>query len=890
MIITNLRCEYIMNPIGLDVSKPRLSWVLKSEDRCQSQTAYQVLVASTEGLLDMDEGDLWDSGKVFESSSNQIEYGGLELGAWMKCWWKVRIWDGQRIDIGWSQKAYWEMGPMCNEDWTAKWIGVEPELLHIDINAPQLVGLPSPYLRHEFRVDKAIVSARIYATALGVYELYLNGERVGSEELTPGWTDYNKRIQYQTYDVTSQLVNGGNVIGGILGDGWYTGNIAIAGRKQYGDYPLMLLAQMRIQYTDGEIEYITSNGSWKWASGPIRYSDMQTGEYYDSCMELGDWCNSSFNAEKWLYVNEYNRAYDALCAQIGPCVRVMKELKPVNISIYGNAFIFDMGQNMVGRVVLKVKGEAGTKITLRFGEMLNKDGSLYIENLRTAAQTDIYILKGLGEEYFEPHFTFHGFRYVELVGFPGIPDFETITGRVMYSALDETMEFECSNEMINKLNSNIQWGQRGNFLSIPTDCPQRDERMGWTGDGQIFARTACFNMNSAGFFTKWMKDVTDAQKADGSFTDVAPYVRTADGEGLVGSGNAAWGDAGIIVPWTLYLCYSDTRILEENYAAMCRYIEYMKQNSTNLIRPDVGYGDWLSIEADTPKDLMSTAYFAYSTMLMSKIANILGKTQDVQQFMKLFNEIKSAFNREFVLEDAIIKGGTQTCYLLALRMELLDEDKKYLAAQNLIKSIEEKDWHLSTGFVGVSYLLPVLSDFGFNDVAYRLLLNETYPSWLYSIKNGATTIWERWNSYTIEDGFGDIGMNSFNHYSLGSVGEWLYRYAAGINVDAESPGYRHIIIRPHPGGNMRFIKVKYNTIVGDIVCKWEIEKEAFILNVEIPANTTATLYLPHDRKSQITEGGTDISKKSEIRFSGNENGRAVVDIGSGRYEFRCNFV
>ena len=440
---------------------------------------------------------------------------------------------------------------------------------------------------------------------------------------------------------------------------------------------------------------------------------------------------------------------------------------------------------MVGWVRLKVEGEAGTEVTLRHAEALNPDGTVYTTNLRSARQADTYILKGEGEEVYEPRFTFHGFRYVEVTGYPGEPPLGAITGRVVHSATPPAGSFECSSPMVNKLQENIVWGQRGNFLSVPTDCPQRDERLGWTGDAQVFVRTAAFNMDVAAFFEKWMVDVQDAQSPEGAFPDVAPLLR---GSGLIDLrwGAPAWGDAGVIVPWTIYRTYDDTRIVERHYSAMARWMEYLYEANPDLIRKNRmgnNYGDWLSPKGDlTPKDLLATAYWAYDAKLMAEMAGATGRSDDAREYRDLNENIRAAFEETYVSPDGRIKGDTQTGYLLALHMDLLPEELRSAAAEHLVRTIEREDWHLTTGFAGVGYLCPVLTEAGYTDVAYRLLENETYPSWGYTVKNGATTIWERWDGWTEENGFQSPNMNSFNHYSLGSVGEWLYRYVAGIDL------------------------------------------------------------------------------------------------------------
>ncbi|MGQ7889103.1 family 78 glycoside hydrolase catalytic domain [Paenibacillus sp. WC2504] len=737
-----------------------------------------------------------------------------------------------------------------------------------------------PQLRKAFTITKPVKKATVYATALGLYELSMNGHRVGEDHLAPGFTDYNQFVQYQAYDVTGMLESGHNALGALLGDGWYSGHVAMAGENIYGDKPEMLL-QMNVEYQDGTKDEIVSDSSWKiYTSGPIIASDLLMGETYDARNETKSWDKPAYDDTNWIEAQSVNDYKGKLTAQVGPSVQATQELTPKAITQpTPGVYIFDLGQNMVGWARLKATGALGSKVQMRFGEMLNDDGSLYTANLRTAKQTDVYTLKGEGLEVYEPHFTFHGFRYVEITGYPGVPTLDSITGVVVHSNLEPSATFETSNSMVNQIYSNIVWGQRGNFLSIPTDCPQRDERMGWTGDAQIFSRTASYNMNTMTFFEKYMRDVVSGQNANGAFPDVAPHVS------IFGEGNNAWGDVGVIVPWTVYLTYNDKRIIEDNYAAMVKWIDYLKTNSNSLIRPDSGFGDWLNIEDETPKDVLNTAYFAYSTMLMSKMAKVIGNEVDAQKYDSLFNDIKTAFNQAFVDKDGHIKGNTQTGYVLALQMNLLPEDKQPLSAKYLVDLIKGRDYHLSTGFVGVGYLLPVLTKAGYSDVAYHLLTNDTFPSWGYEIKNGATTIWERWNSYTKEGGFGDVGMNSFNHYSLGSVGEWMFRYAAGIEADPDQPGFKHTIIQPTVGGEFQHVNAEYDSFYGKITSGWKVDGNNFSLDVTIPANTTATVYVPTNDQHTVKEGGKSIEEVAGIRYVKMDNGKAVYEVGSGSYSF-----
>ena len=889
-----LRCEYRTNPLGIDEGVPRLSWALESEGRSQAQSAYRVLVARSEEDLEAEENLLWDSGRVESNRSVGVEYEGETLRSGSRCVWKVRVWDGEGNPSPYSGPAVFEIGLLKGSDWEGAWISLgegPPQ----DVDPPtgdeyDDVGTalaPSPYLRKEFRLEKPVSRARLYATALGVYEPYVNGERVGEDVLAPGWTDYRKRVQYQTYDVTGLLEEGRNVLGAVLGDGWYAGFVGFDPKHRgahYGPRP-HLLAQLQVEYEDGTMQSIVSDGSWKSSTGPILYSDLLVGESYDARQEMAGWHEPGFDDSDWYPAGVEEIQSPPLVAQPDEGVRVIEEVAAEAVAEpESGVYVFDMGQNMVGWVRLKVEGEAGTEVTLRHAEALNPDGTIYTTNLRFARATDRYVLRGGGEEVYEPRFTFHGFRYVEVTGYPGEPPLEAITGRVVHSATPPTGSFECSSPMVNKLQSNIVWGQRGNFLSIPTDCPQRDERLGWTGDAQIFVGTASFNMDVAAFFTKWMADVEDAQSPEGAFPDVAPLLpMTLD----LSRGAPAWGDAGIIVPWTIYRFYGDTRIVEKHYGAMTRWMDYLHKANPELLRNNKlgnNYGDWLSPFGDaTPKDLLATAYWAYDAKLIAEMACATGRDGDGAAYEELFENIKNAFNAAYVDPEGRVKGDTQTGYLLALHMDLLPEELRAAAAEHLIEAIEREDWHLSTGFAGVGYLCPVLTEAGYPDVAYRLLENETYPSWGYTIRNRATTIWERWDGWTEEKGFQSPNMNSFNHYSLGSVGEWLYRYVGGI--DADTAGFGRILIRPRPGGSLTHARAEYDSVRGKIVSAWSIEGDQFTLGVTIPPNTTATVHVPVESGLGISESDNPLEQAEGVKILRMEEREVVLAVGSGHYEF-----
>jgi alpha-L-rhamnosidase len=882
--VRELRCEYRVDPLGIDIVKPRLSWIIESNQRSQVQSACQILVADSEEKLKRNQGDLWDSGKIESGQSNQVVYEGETLKSRMRCYWKVRVWDKEDKVSPWSKPAMWTVGLLRPRDWQAKWIGYDKELQGSGNNKKSdpnaLVLPPPPYLRREFLVGQSIKRAVVYASALGLYELHINGKRVGEDYFTPGWTDYPTRIYYQTYEVTDLIKKGSNAIGAILADGWYAGYLGFGKKREhYGSTP-RLFVQLEIEYENGHIQKVVTDGTWKAGYGPLLESDFLMGETYDGRKEMHGWDTASFDDSSWDDVVVTKESEEIGVVQSYPSQTVQKilEIKPKKLTEpEEGVYVYDMGQNFAGWVRLKVNGKAGTKVVLRFAEMLNPDGSIYTENLRAARCTDTYILKGKGKEVWEPQFTFHGFRYVEVTGFPGKPGLDAITGVVAYSAIPMAGSFECSSPMINQLFSNIVWSQRGNFIEIPTDCPQRDERLGWTGDAQIFIRTATYNMDVSAFFTKWLVDLEDAQSDEGGFPDVAPR------KVAMGDGTAAWGDAGVICPWTIYEVYGDKQVLDKHYESMKKWISYLKKNSKDLLRPAKGYGDWVSIASNTPKDVIATAYFAYSTHLVSKAAAALGKDDDAEKYEELFGQIKSAFNKAYVSDDGRIKGQTQTCYLLGLYFDLLPEDKRQPATQHLIEAIRKKDWHLSTGFVGLSYLVPTLADTGNLDIAYRLLNHDTFPSWGYSIKNGATTIWERWDGWTEEKGFQTPGMNSFNHYAFGSIGRWLFGSVAGIDTDG--PGYKQIIIKPRPGGGLDYAKASYNSINGKIVSDWKIKGEKFTLNITIPANTTATVYVPATGVDSVTEGGKPAAKAEAVSLLRIEDDKAVFAVGSGNYRF-----
>jgi alpha-L-rhamnosidase len=884
--LIRLRVEYASNPLGIDAHKPRLSWQIEADDRGVKQSAYQVRVALSERDLQRESALLWDSGKVVSEDSTHCPYEGPALQSGNRYHWQVRIWDGQDRVSNWSTPAYWEMGLLAPSDWQANWI--EPDLQE-DVSKPG----PSPMLRTTFKLKNNVERARAYVTSHGLYEMHLNGQRVGDQLFTPGWTSYSKRLQYQTYDVTALLQRGENAVGVLLGNGWYRGEIGFTQqRNQYGDR-LALLMQIKVTYRGGGGETIITDGSWKATTGPILMSEIYHGETYDARLEKIGWTTSGYDDGQWSGVRLAVHRKDHLVAPAGPPVRRIEEVRPIEIlQTPAGETVVDMGQNLVGWVKLRVRGPSGTTVALKHAEVLDREGNFYTENLRTAKQTVQYTLKGDGIEIFEPHFTFQGFRYVAVEGYPGTLTLDSLTGVVIYSDMTLAGEFETSNPLINQLQRNIIWGQKGNFLDVPTDCPQRDERLGWTGDAQVFARTAAFNMDVSGFFTKWMRDVAADQLEDGSVPHVVPDILSQPGKPATGS--AAWADAAVIIPWTIYLSYGDKRILEEQYDSMVRWVEYAARRAGDdyVWHGDFHFGDWLAYAttrsdypgATTGKDLIATAFFAHSTDLLRGIAQVLDKQEDAARYSELSSKIRSAFCREFVTATGRVGENTQTAYALALQFDLLPEDLRPVAAARLAREVRERK-HLTTGFVGTPYLCHVLSRHGYLDEAYLLLNREDYPSWLYPVKQGATTIWERWDGQKPDGSFQDKGMNSFNHYAYGAIGEWMYRVMAGIEIDESAPAYKHVLIQPQPGGGFTWVKASHDTLYGKVSSAWKLEKGGFELVVEIPANTRATVRLPGADLGTVLESGKALPQADGIGSSRQDGDSVVLEIGSGRYRF-----
>ncbi|GAA0556633.1 glycoside hydrolase family 78 protein [Chitinophaga japonensis] len=892
--LARLRCEFRENPLGIDITQPRLSWEIQSSDRGVVQQAYQVLVASTREALDNDEGDLWNSDKVMSDQSVNVRYAGKPLGSGTDCYWKVKVWTADGLESGWSQPAYWSTGLLQPGDWQAKWIGLDSAFAWERPDDPY-TRLAARYFRKEFQPEKKIKKATAYISGLGLYELYINGNKIGDQVLAPGPTEYNKRVFYNTFDVTDQLQEGSNAIGVILGNGRYfhmraPGKIRLPQVTHYG-YPKMI-CQVNITYEDGSTASIVSDNSWKvTANGPIVANNEYDGEAYDATKEMPGWSQPGFNAATWLPVQLVEKPGELLVAQLNRNIKVMDTVKAVSVKeIKPGLFIYDMGQNFVGWVHLKVKGAKGDTVKLRFAERLQDDSTLYMDNLRSARVTDVYTLKGDGTEEWEPRFTYHGFRYVEVTGYPGKPDLSAIEGRVVYDDMETTGEFTTSNKVINQVYKNAYWGIRGNYRGMPTDCPQRDERMGWLGDRAVGARGESFIFNNHLLYAKWLQDIEDAQSPEGSVPDVAPTYWK------IYSDNMTWPAAYLIIANLLYEQYGDDQPIRKHYASMKKWMQYMKDKyMKDYILTKDTYGDWCMppespelIHSKDPArktagDFLGTAFYYHLLTLMERFATLTGNTADVAAFRELGANVKTAFNNKFLdKQGGYYANNTPTANIFSLAYGLTPADREDTVFHHIVnKTLNDYKGHISTGLVGAEWLMRVLTGYGRGDIAYQLATNTTYPSWGYMAEHGATTIWELWNGNTA-----DPAMNSGNHVMLlGDLVVWYYENLAGIKPDPAAPGFKKIIMKPLQVKGLDKVEASYRSVYGPIRSAWEKQDGTFNWHITIPANTSATVYVPAASEQQVKEGNAAISGENGVKFLKMDGGYAVYEVGSGEYSF-----
>ena len=859
--VQSIQIENQLSPQGIGVTHPRFSWKLTSSNRNVSQKSYSIHVLAGRNTV-------WKSGKIDSDQSIFIPYAGEDLQSNQAYQVAVQVWDNQ----GKASKVLWsefKTSLLHTADWKAKWISS---------------GIPSdtvdgrvPILAKSFFAKKEVKSARLFITARGLYEASINGKRVGDAYLSPGWTSYNKHLQFQVYDISAEVKKGLNQLDVLMGSGWFRTRIAWENNKNFYGSKTALLSQLEITYADGSTERVISDNSWKASLSSIVASEIYDGEKQDTRLR----------PTTWSAVIETSASMDVLHAQENEPIRKQEHLKVVKVlHTKSGKTILDFGQNVVGWVKLAVKGKPGQVVKLYHVEMLDKTGEPYFANLRSAKAQAEYVLNG-DQQVLEPHFTFFGFRYVQVEGMDvHAEDFQAIA---LNSDMKSTGSFETSNALLNQLQSNIRWGQKGNFLDVPTDCPQRDERLGWTGDAEVFSRTAAFNFNVNQFFAKWLKDVSADQAPNGAVPFVIPDVltRTTIGKENNQAGAAGWSDASIIIPYNIYTTYGDKQVLENQYASMKAYLNYVRGAAKNdLWNTGFQFADWLSYRVDDSKGmigqksavtdnyLVAQCFYAYNTQLMIKTARILGKMEDYKEWERLLDRIKSQFQKEFMTANGRLISETQTAYILALQFDMIPGSLRQSAMDRLVANIESYKYHLTTGFLGTPFLNPVLTRFGRNDVAYKLLLQDTYPSWLYPIKaHGATTIWERWDSMKPDSTFQDPGMTSFNHYAYGAIGDWMYRTVGGIDTEEfDGAGYKQIVIKPELGGGLSFAKTSLETPYGKVSSDWRLDSGVFTLTVEVPVNASATVQLPHVGAGQMAQDG-EIVSGDRIR------------IGSGKYVF-----
>lgn len=881
--VEQLSLNYENQLVGV-TELPQLSWAMASDFRDVFQVAYRIQFSLENSFATL----LYDSKWVVSNQSSQIELSqsDIPLMSGQTYFVRVKVKSNYKEESKWSSSISFVTGILNPSEWISDFVSGETR--------KDKAESKSTLLRGTFFIDKPVSAAYGYFTAQGLYKAYLNGQKIGHDELTPGWTSYNKRLLYQTYDLSSLICQGENVLGAMVGAGWYKGKMGfLEERNNYGEQT-SFFGQLLIRFTDGTSMVWGTSKEWLVHAGPIVFSEIYDGEIYDARLERPEWLTlgtaSKYN--EWKKVNLVEVDKNILVSQpsnrpkINERIAVQKLLTTPQGDI-----VLDFGQNLTGWIELQVKAPAGCRVELECFETLDKEGNVYQANLRTAKEKLVYITNGNGIETFCPSFTFQGFRYAKVSKYPSKPKAEYFTALVVHSQLDVTGHFECSSPLLNQLQHNIEWSLKGNFLDIPTDCPQRNERVGWTGDAQIFCRTANFLVNAYGFFTKWLKDVAADQLPAGGVPHVVPDIITgnpkANEDWLLSQGThsaAAWADVAVIAPWTLYLAYGDQAVLETQFVSMKKWIDFMGRHAVdNIWNYKLQFGDWLALDAKegsyfgaTPNDLTCTAYYAYSTGIFAKVCKILGKNQLAQSYQKKYEEIKATYQQKFFTPEGDLLVSTQTAHIISLYFNLIPTEWKSKTAASLVKLLQKQNGHLVTGFVGTPYFCQVLSDNGYTDEAYDLLLQEDFPSWLYEVKKGATTIWEHWDGIKEDGSMWSPDMNSFNHYAYGAVGEWMYSNILGIKIDEQQPGYHHIILHPLINKHLAYAKGFYKSIHGKIIIAWKyLQNDTVELRVKIPVNSTATVYLEKCREI-IANDGVKFSKKEKM---------PATEIPSGEYTF-----
>ncbi len=853
MKIGNLTCNYLTDPLGVETLQPRLGWMLFSDEQEQKQSAYRVLVATDDKALVKNRGDLWDTGKVKSSNSCHIVYKGKKLSSCQRCFWKVQVWDVKGNPGEWSETACWEMAFLSGSEWMAKWIRHDPAIAFSSVQSKNYPP-PAPHLRRSFKLKGPVESARVYVSGLGYYELYVNGNKTGDEVLAPVFSKYDETVYYQTRDVSSLLKKGENVLGVILGTGWYdchTAEVWDFKQAPWRHVPKLLL-QLHVKYKNGTEEIICSDESWRTGTGPVVFDGLRNGETYDARLEMPGWAAPGFDDSTWRKAQIIAAPGGILRSQQMTPIRITKTLKPVGLKqVKEGVWVYDVGQNISGWARLRVQGPAGTEVTLRYSEMVFADGDIDQSNIACFiksgdCQTDRYILKGTGAEEWEPRFTYHGFQYVQVTGFPGTPTLDSLDARVVYTDFATRGEFSCSNQLLNDIQRCARWATLGNYHGIPTDCPHR-EKNGWTGDALLSAEQVLLNFNPMTAYAKWMQDIRDCQRRTGQLPGIVP----SGGWGFNWGSGPAWDSAAVLIPWYMYIYDGDIQILRDQYDCMKKYVSFMESMS-----PDgtvqFGLGDWAPPEKQKcPAEVTSTGYFYIDAVVLAETARLLGKKADAKRYAGLAKTVRAAFRRKYIdAGSSEVSGDSQTSYSCALYQGLVENKEADKILEHLVRCVEEAKRHIDCGILGTKYVMQVLTDAGRADLAYAIATQTDFPSWGNWIKQGATTLWECWTKGA-----------SLNHHMYSDISAWFYKGLAGINPDPEKPGFKNIIIRPNPVGDLKWVKAWHQSMYGKIVCNWEREDNYFRMEVTVPVNCKADIHLPA------------------------EGGRKIVSVGSGTYKF-----
>jgi len=886
--ISNISCEYEQNPLGIDIQQPRLSWQIQSDQRNVKQSAYQILVSTSREYLEENNADMWNSEKVVSNQSIQLVYNGKPLNSKTKYYWKVRVWDDDNNASKYSVIATFETAMFDESEWEGKWISSTliddwyklrtRKLMKIGKAGAPFHEYAAPLLRKTFKSSKKVESARVYISGLGFYEFYLNGKKVGNNLFDPAFTDYDDHVLYTTLDITDFIQDGKNAIGVMLGNGWYN----MATRASWGfDYAPWralptLKCQIEIIYSDNSKKMIVSDETWKYAFGPIQFNSIRQGETYDTNKEIEGWDIADYDDSNWNSVNLARGPAGKLRSQILPPIKVIKEIAPKKIiELEDEKILVDFGQNMAGIVQLKVSGAKGDTIVIKYGERLNPDNSLDQKDIahhtyEERFQTDIFILKGEGVEIFQPRFVYHGFQYVEISGLNRKPSTDEIVAKVISTSFEQAGSIKTSNKLLNKIQENTWWSYVSNFVGYPLDCPHR-EKNGWTGDAQLACETGMYNFQTQSSYTKWVQDIIDAQKRDGSLPGIVP----TNGWGFHWGNGPGFDHALMIIPWNLYVYSSDISILKKAYPHMTKYVEFLNTKADDYI-VDWGLPDWSVAKTETPANITSTAFYYKDAKILAQTAKVLGYDEDAKLYSKLANDIKKAFNSKFYDKDKeIYSVGTQTALSCALYFGLVPKNEESKVLINLEKIINESNMNIDVGIYGAKFVLNSFTMYNKPEAAYNIVNSEDYPGWGYWIKQGANTLWEKWDGKT----------HSRNHIMFGDVSAWMYKTLAGIRPDPQNPGFKRFYIKPYFAEDLDWVEAEHETLYGKIKVHWSKNNGRYKINISVPANSSALVTLPVKKMKDISENNKSLKETDYLKFVEKSKNEIIFSLASGDYQF-----